>query len=233
MVKSMNKLVVLTGSGISAESGISTFRDAGGLWEKHKIEDVATPQAFARNPKKVLEFYNARRKQLKEVKPNDAHYTLVELEKYFHVTIITQNVDNLHERAGSKNIIHLHGELKKVRSTGKSNVLYNWEDDLHMGDQCEFGYQLRPHIVWFGEDVPMISTAVEIVQKADVFAVVGTSLEVYPAAGLAEYVEQSVPKYIVDPYTPVSANGFGWQIIKENAGTGVKKMATLMIANFS
>ncbi|NLF43459.1 MAG: NAD-dependent deacylase, partial [Bacteroidales bacterium] len=177
------KVVVLSGAGISAESGIKTFRDSDGLWENHNVNDVATPQAWKRNPELVQQFYNERRKQLSEVKPNDAHYALVKLEEKYDVQVITQNVDDLHERAGSSKVLHLHGELKKARSTKDENLIYDikgWE--LKMGDLCEKGSQLRPHIVWFGEAVPMIDTAALLSSKADIFIVVGTSLNVYPAA---------------------------------------------------
>ena len=192
----MEKIVVLTGAGISAESGVKTFRDNNGLWENHKIEEVATPEAWHNNPKLVLEFYNQRRKQLFEVEPNNGHKALVELENLFDVQIITQNVDDLHERAGSSNVIHLHGELKKVRSSSDSSLVYeldHWE--IKMGDNCEKGSQLRPHIVWFGEGVPMIEKAIDIVSQADILIVVGTSMVVYPAASLINYVSSEVPKY--------------------------------------
>ncbi len=196
----MKKLVVLTGAGISAESGISTFRDSGGLWEQYRIEDVATPEAWKNNPALVLEFYNQRRKQLLECKPNEAHYNLVKLEQYFDVQIITQNVDDLHERAGSKNILHLHGELRKAQSTVDPDIIYDidgWE--LKLGDKCEKGSQLRPFIVWFGEPVPKIVEAEKITENADIFVVIGTSLAVYPAAGLLQYVPPQSPIYIIDP----------------------------------
>lgn len=196
----MRKIVVLTGAGISAESGISTFRASDGLWENHKIEDVATPEAWERDPNLVLEFYNQRRKQLFEVEPNAGHLALVELEQFFNVEIITQNVDDLHERAGSKNVLHLHGELKKGRSTADASLvvdLTHWE--LKKGDVCLKGAQLRPHIVWFGEDVPEIVPAIKKVENADVLIVVGTSLNVYPAAGLINHTKPHIPIYLVDP----------------------------------
>jgi len=181
----MKRIVILTGAGMSAESGISTFRDNNGLWENHRIEDVASPEAWIRNPKMVLEFYNQRRKQLFEVEPNAGHHALVQLEEKYDVQIVTQNVDDLHERAGSSHVLHLHGELKKVRSTVDPSLIYelvHWE--LKLGDKCEKGSQLRPHIVWFGEAVPMIDKATELVKTADIFMVIGTSMVVYPAAGL-------------------------------------------------
>jgi len=196
------KIVVLTGAGISAESGISTFRDAGGLWEGHDIMEVASPQGWQKNPQLVLEFYNLRRRQLHQVKPNAAHIALAELEKDYEVYIVTQNVDNLHEAAGSTHVIHLHGELFKVRSTGDPRLVYEWKEDLKLGDVCEKGHQLRPHIVWFGEEVPMMDQAIHLARKADIFMVIGTSLVVYPAAGLIDYVDDSVPKFLIDPHVP-------------------------------
>jgi len=193
------KLVVLTGAGISAESGIKTFRDSDGLWEGHNVMDVATPEGWQANPLLVLDFYNQRRRQLHEVQPNLGHLLLAELEKDFDVFIITQNVDNLHEKAGSTNILHLHGELLKVRSTEDENHILDWEDDLNLGHTDNNGHQLRPHIVWFGEDVPALQHALELTQQADIFAVIGTSLQVYPAAGLIEYANPQIPIFYIDP----------------------------------
>lgn len=196
----MKRIVVFTGAGMSAESGIKTFRDSDGLWENHPVEEVATPQAWARNPQLVMDFYNARRKQMREVEPNKGHLALVELEKIFDVQIITQNVDNLHERAGSSKVLHLHGELSKVRSTKNSSFIYtpeNWE--VKLGDLAEDGAQLRPHIVWFGEQVPMFEKAIRIAETADMMVVVGTSLVVYPAASLIEYVPHTAPIILIDP----------------------------------
>lgn len=224
------KIVVLTGAGISAESGIRTFRDSDGLWEEYRIEDVATYEAWLKNQELVLEFYNQRRKQLYEVEPNAAHYALAKLEQIYNVQIITQNVDDLHERAGSKNVLHLHGELKKARSTVDENLIYDikgWE--LKKGDLCEKGYQLRPHIVWFGEDVPMIITAAELSAKADIFMVIGTSLNVYPAAGLINYVHHSVPKYLVDPNAKDNYYIRNLIIIKEKAGKAVPEIVEKLI----
>ncbi|NJM79580.1 MAG: NAD-dependent deacylase [Flavobacterium sp.] len=195
----MKKLVVLTGAGISAESGIKTFRDADGLWEGHDVMEVASPEGFRKNPELVLDFYNKRRAQLKEVQPNKAHLILAQLEAYFEVHIVTQNVDDLHERAGSKNIIHLHGELLKVRSINNTTIFYEWTTDIKMGDTDKHGSQLRPHIVWFGEEVPEIENALTIVEQADYLAVVGTSLQVYPAAGLINYAKQHIPVFYIDP----------------------------------
>lgn len=193
------KLVVLTGAGISAESGIKTFRDADGLWEGHNVMDVATPEGWYRNPELVLDFYNQRRKQLQEVQPNDGHKILAELENDFEVQIITQNVDNLHEKAGSSTVLHLHGELLKVRSTKNSNSILDWDKDLYLGDLDNLGNQLRPHIVWFGEEVPALEEAITIVEKADILIIIGTSLQVYPAASLMNFARPNVPVYYIDP----------------------------------
>lgn len=195
----MKKLVVLSGAGISAESGIKTFRDADGLWEGHDIMEVASPIGFAKNPGLVLDFYNKRRAQLLEVQPNQAHSILAELQNEFDVHIITQNVDDLHERAGSNNVIHLHGELLKARSVYNEQIILDWKTDLFLGDVDQFGNQLRPHIVWFGEEVPEMDKGLEIVEQADILIVIGTSLQVYPAAGLINYVNQNIPVYYIDP----------------------------------
>lgn len=195
-------IVILTGAGISAESGISTFRDANGLWEGHDIMEVASPQGFATDPALVLDFYNQRRAQLLTVKPNAGHTALVSLEEKYDVTVVTQNVDNLHEEAGSTKVIHLHGELLKARSSADSNAIVDWTEDINIGTLAEDGSQLRPHIVWFGEDVPMISTAVEYASTADIFIIIGTSLQVYPAASLSQYVPLGTPIYLVDPNKP-------------------------------
>jgi NAD-dependent deacetylase len=193
------KLVVLTGAGISAESGIKTFRDSDGLWEGHDVMEVATPEGWYKNPELVLDFYNQRRKQLKEVTPNLGHQILAELEKDFDVHIITQNVDDLHERAGSSKVLHLHGELLKVRSSQNPNYILDWNDDLFMTHLDDKGNQLRPHIVWFGEEVPALEEAIDIAEQADYFAVIGTSLQVYPAAGLISYTPASAPLFYIDP----------------------------------
>ncbi len=219
----MKKLVVLTGSGISAESGLKTFRETGGLWENYDVMEVASYEGWERNPELVLRFYNERRAQLENAQPNAGHFGLVELEKHFDVHIITQNVDNLHERAGSKKVLHLHGILTKVESTGDPFLIYDiGYKPVHMGDECEKGYQLRPHIVWFGEPVPAIGEAAKISAEADLFAVVGTSLVVYPAAGLIGYVPAGTPVYLIDP-NPVSVPLSGKvEFIKKGAGEGVK-----------
>jgi len=197
------KLVVLTGAGISAESGIKTFRDSDGLWEGHDVMEVATPEGWHKNQELVLDFYNKRRQQLKEVNPNLGHIILAELEKDFDVYIITQNVDDLHERAGSTNVLHLHGELLKVRSTQNKNLILDWTEDLQTGDLDTNGHQLRPHIVWFGEEVPALEEAIDITETADYFAVIGTSLQVYPAAGLIAYTPSTTPVFYIDP-KPIS-----------------------------
>lgn len=221
------RIVVLTGAGISAESGIKTFRDSDGLWENHRIEDVATPEGWARNPELVLEFYNQRRAQLLEVQPNEGHRALAELEKDFDVHIITQNVDDLHERAGSTRVTHLHGELRKVRSVRYPDLIYEWDKDVILGDFCERGAQLRPHIVWFGEAVPMLEPAAALASQADIFIIVGTSLQVYPAASLMVYANPDIPFYYVDPCPQVNfelARMPNLTVIAEPASTGVKKV---------
>ncbi len=225
----MKKLVVLTGAGISQESGIQTFRDADGLWHDHRIEDVACPEAWERNPHLVLDFYNLRRKQLYEVEPNEAHIALAKLEKTYEVQIITQNVDDLHERAGSTRVLHLHGELKKVRSTIDKSLVYTLEGwELKFGDLCEKGSQLRPHIVWFGEPVPNIIDATSMVRRADILLIIGTSLKVYPAAGLLNYVPSAVPKYLIDPKAESQYYLQNLTIIREKATVGVGKFIDLL-----
>jgi NAD-dependent deacetylase len=227
----MKKLVVLSGAGISAESGIATFRDAGGLWEGYKIEDVATPEAWHKNKALVLDFYNQRRRKAHEVKPNRGHEILVELEKHFDVTIITQNVDDLHERAGSSRVIHLHGSLFESRSTKNPALVYKIKGtELNIGDTCELGSQLRPNIVWFGEAVPMIEVAADIASDADVFLVAGTSMVVYPAAGLIDYVPDHVPKYVVDPKKPEILHVPNLEFIVDKASTGMEKVQRILVA---
>lgn len=225
----MKKLVVLTGAGISAESGIKTFRDSDGLWEGHNVMEVASPEGYAKNPELVLDFYNQRRKQLLEVSPNKAHLNLVELEKYFDVDIITQNVDDLHERAGSKKVLHLHGELLKVRSSIDENIILDWSKDLILGDLCSKNSQLRPHIVWFGEMVPMLDTAIEITEQADILVIIGTSMQVYPAASLINFIQQNIPIYFIDPKPSVNENGFNnLKIIKDIASCGTIELIKLL-----
>ena len=216
------KLVVLTGAGISAESGIKTFRDSDGLWEGHNVMDVATPEGWRKNPELVLDFYNQRRKQLLEVQPNLGHQILAEMERDFDVHIITQNVDDLHERAGSTNVLHLHGELLKVRSVKNTNAILDWKTDIFLGDRDANGDQLRPHIVWFGEDVPALDAAISITQTADYFAVIGTSLQVYPAAGLVDFTKRTTPLFYIDP-KPASIPNLknSIELIPMNATDGV------------
>lgn len=227
------KIVVLSGAGMSAESGISTFRDAGGLWEGHRVEEVASPEGWYKNQDLVLDFYNKRRAQLKEVTPNAGHTALIRLEEKFNTMIITQNVDDLHERAGSKHVVHLHGELRKVRSIGPKQTIYPWEEDVHTGDVCEDGYQLRPHIVWFGEEVPMIAKAAQYVSEADVLLIIGTSLQVYPAAGLIGYAPQECKMYYVDP-NPHSSYELQVRkhavILPEKASVGVPKVVQELLS---
>ncbi len=227
----MKRIVVLTGAGISAESGIPTFRDSNGLWENYRIEDVATPQAWASNPALVLDFYNQRRRGVQQAQPNAGHLSLVDIEKHFELHIITQNIDDLHERAGSKNVLHLHGEILKSRSTNNwQPKIYNCTGDILIGDKCEDGYQLRPHIVWFGEEVPMIETASHLVSQADVLMVVGTSMQVYPAAGLVNYAPSGVPVYVIDKKIPEAAElNPDWILIEEAAGVGVQKAFKLLL----
>ncbi len=225
----MQSLVVLSGAGMSAESGIPTFRDMGGIWEQYDVTQVASPEAWRANPELVLEFYNQRRKKLFESEPNNGHLILAELEQWFNVQIITQNVDDLHERAGSKQILHLHGELKKARSTGNPNLVYELKHwGLKLGDVCEKGYQLRPHIVWFGEAVEAIGQAQAIASIADIFVVVGTSLNVYPAAGLVHYVRKGVPVFVVDPAKPLLGNNNNVTYITEKASTGLMKLKEML-----
>lgn len=225
------RLVVLSGAGISAESGIQTFRDADGLWMGHDVMQVASPEGWARNPDLVLEFYNARRKQLLEVEPNAGHRALVDLEKDFEVIVVTQNVDDLHERAGSREVLHIHGELRKVRSTRYPNLVYAWDAPLYLGDLCERGAQLRPHIVWFGEEVLMMERAASEVALADILLVVGTSLQVYPAAGLLYHAAPSADIYYVDP-KPAPLDGAlkaRATVIPESGGTGLPRLRDLLM----
>lgn len=220
----MQKIVVLTGAGISAESGISTFRDADGLWEGHDVMSVASPQGWDNDQELVLDFYNQRRRQLKEVNPNDAHHAIKKLEAKYEVVVITQNVDNLHERAGSSHIIHLHGELNKVRSTGNKRLVYDWDGDLKTGDLGEDGFQLRPHIVWFTEIVPMLEPAIQQCETGDIFIIIGTSMQVYPAASLISFAPKFSQIYYVDPNPHISHElsvRKGLKIIKQKATIGV------------
>jgi NAD-dependent deacetylase len=230
------KIVVLSGAGISAESGIATFRDSNGLWEGHDVMEVASPMGWAKNPALVLEFYNQRRKQALSAEPNEGHKALAQLEKHFDVTIVTQNVDNLHEKAGSSNVIHLHGELFKARSTADPNLIYEMKGwQLNIGDTCEKGSQLRPHIVWFYEDVPMMEHAIYEALSADIFIVVGTSMVVYPAAGLIDYVNKEVPKYVIDVKIPnIQTHRYhNLHLIEDKASTGLPQLAKKLVEKFA
>jgi NAD-dependent deacetylase len=226
----MKKLIVLTGAGISAESGISTFRDSDGLWEHYRVEDVATVEGFERNPKLVLDFYNQRRRDTLSCKPNYGHVGLVELEKYFEVDIITQNIDNLHERAGSTSVLHLHGELMKARSSKNEDLIVDLleDKDIQLGDKAPDGSQLRPFIVWFGESVPNITQAISLVEDADVFLIVGTSLNVYPAASLVNYVRRGFPIYLIDPKPVVVPDNRNLTVFQMGASEGMKKFVSEM-----
>lgn len=228
------KLVVLTGAGMSAESGIKTFRDSDGLWENHRIEEVCTPEALARNPELVIGFYNQRRKQLYEAQPNTGHKGLADLEAFFDVQIITQNIDDLHERAGSSKVLHLHGELKKVRSSRNPDLIYDldgWE--LKPGTKAPDGSPLRPHVVFFGEAVPNIEPATELVRQADLFVVIGTSLAVYPAASLLHYAPEGIPVFVIDPKIPKQAHRSGFQLIEKGASEGVADLMKLLTIPFN
>ena len=222
------KLVVLTGAGISAESGLRTFRDSNGLWEGYNIEDVATPRAWKKNPQLVLDFYNERRKNVLDAKPNAAHTGLAALEKDFDVYIITQNIDDLHERGGSSNVLHLHGEILKMRSEQNMRLISEITADILLGDKAADGAQFRPHIVWFEEPVPMIEMAIPLVQQADIFALVGTSLAVYPAAGLINYANPSIPKFIIDKSVPHTSSIGNLTKIEKPATTGVQDLTSLL-----
>jgi len=225
----VKKLVVLTGAGVSAESGLRTFRDSDGLWEGYNIEDVATPRAWKKDPQLVLEFYNYRRKNVLEAQPNAAHIGLAELEKKFDVHIITQNIDDLHERAGSTKVLHLHGEIFKMRSERNEDLIYDIRGDIKFGDKAEDGTQLRPHIVWFEEPVPKIEEAVPIVYGADILVVVGTSLVVYPAAGLVNYTAFDVPKYIIDKKIPYVSSLSNLTVIEKPATEGVTELLAILL----
>ena len=226
----MKHIVVLTGAGISAESGIKTFRDADGLWEGHDVMEVATPEGFAANPELVLDFYNQRRAELNTVKPNQAHIDLAQLEEKFKVSIITQNVDDLHERAGSTNVTHLHGELLKARSTFDKNDIQTWKKDINLGDLCKKGHQIRPHIVWFGEDVPMLDKAIQICKNTDVLIIIGTSMQVYPAASLMHYAPQNTPTYFIDPKPNMESNK-NLTVIAKPATIGLGVVKNLLDSN--
>lgn len=232
----MNKIpniVILTGAGVSAESGIRTFRDGNGLWEDHNVMDVASPEGWRRDPEMVLRFYNARRAQLKEVQPNAAHDAIQKLEKHFTVNVITQNVDDLHQRAGSTNVLHLHGQLTKARSTGDPNLIYDWTEDLNVGDLCESGHQLRPHIVWFGESVPALDEAIGITSKSDIVIIIGTSLQVYPAASLFAYAPPESQIFYIDPQPAENLESRSrqhFETIAKPASIGVPELAAQLVA---
>jgi len=221
-------LVVLTGAGVSAESGLKTFRDSGGLWMGYDVYEVASPQGWQKNPELVLDFYNQRRKEVAKALPNAAHKAIADLQSNYNVIIITQNIDDLHERAGSKNIIHLHGEIFKMRSENDENTFYEIKDDIHFGETAPDGFQLRPHVVWFGEQVPMIEKAAAFLQTADIFMLVGTSLQVYPAAGLIDFLPAGIPKYIIDKNPPSVPTEHNFIIIKKPATTGVEEVKKLI-----
>lgn len=228
----MKKIVVLTGAGMSADSGLKTFRDSGGLWEGFDINEVATVEAWQKDPERVLEFYNKRRRQIYEVEPNEGHRALARLEEDFDVTIITQNVDNLHERAGSTDVLHLHGELSKARSVNDESQVYEIGDsEIELGDTADDGGQLRPHVVWFGEMVPNMEKAAQIVPEAEILIVIGTSLVVYPAAGLVNYAPDEIPKYIIDPSTPELYDYSEWEHIRKRAAEGTPELVEKMIGN--
>ncbi len=229
---SKKKIVILTGAGISAESGIQTFRDADGLWEGHDVMEVASPQGWKKNRELVLDFYNQRRAQLHEVEPNAAHFALADLDEHFEVCVITQNVDDLHERSGQKRVLHLHGELLKARSSMDPSIIVDWPKDITTDDKCPKGSQLRPHIVWFGESVPELEKAAAITSMADVMMIVGTSLQVYPAASLSAYVPDGTPIFYVDPRPQLNyelQKAKNLTVIEENATTGVRKVVDIMI----
>lgn len=230
----MKNIVILTGAGISAESGIKTFRGSDGLWENHKVTDVATPEAWERDPQLVLRFYNERRKQIREVLPNKAHLALVELEKHFNVEIVTQNIDDLHERAGSSKVMHLHGEINQSRSSLDSNLIYPIVDvEMKMGEHCELGSQLRPNIVWFGEAVPMIEQAIPLMHKADIAIVIGTSLQVYPAAGLLDFISDNTKIFNIDPNSVITSSLENLTIIKKKAGDAVPQLVDELLSDLN
>lgn len=227
----MKKIAILTGAGISVESGIRTFRDSGGLWEEHRIEDVASPEGWRKNMFLVLDFYNKRRRQLLQCEPNRAHFALAKLEQRYEVTIITQNVDDLHERSGSSRVIHLHGELLKSRSTLDENLVYDCNDDILSGDKCEKGSQLRPHIVWFGETVPKMEEAIPVIREADILIIVGTSLLVYPAAGLINYSKYEATKWLIDPSNIPLSGIPNLNFINKKATVGVNYLVNYLLEN--
>lgn len=221
-------LIVLTGAGISAESGLKTFRDSDGLWMGYDVYEVASPQGWQKDPELVLNFYNQRRKEVAKALPNKAHKGIADLEKDFNVTVITQNIDDLHERAGSKNVVHLHGEIFKMRSENDPDTFYEIKDDISFGQKAPDGFQLRPHVVWFGEPVSMIEEAAKILARADVFILVGTSLQVYPAAGLIDFLPPGIPKYIIDKNPPYIPRHYNFIVIEKPATEGVEEVKKLI-----
>lgn len=227
----MKRIVILTGAGISAESGIKTFRDADGLWEGYDVMEVASPLGWEKNKELVLDFYNQRRRQLLQVQPNEAHKALVKLEEKFDVQIVTQNIDDLHERAGSSNVTHLHGELLKARSTFDENLIFDWKNDICIGDFCEHHSQLRPHVVWFGEAVPMFEKALQITEEADILLIIGTSMQVYPAAGLVDFAPEEIPIFFVDPKPAISERNF-LEVIPEKAEEGVPALVKRLLSEY-
>ena len=226
------KIVVLTGAGVSAESGLRTFRDSDGLWEEHRIEDVASPEGWRNNMQLVLDFYNQRRRDVLNAKPNEAHFAIAQLEEKFEVVVVTQNIDNLHERAGSTNVIHLHGEILKSRSTVDAKLIYKCEGDILIGDKCEKGSQLRPFIVWFNEAVPMIEVAAKEVSAADIFIIVGTSLQVYPAAGLINYAHPTIQKYLIDPNIPDVSFVRNISCIEKKGSEGLRDLVEILFKKY-
>jgi NAD-dependent deacetylase len=222
-------LIILTGAGISAESGLKTFRDSDGLWMGYDVYEVASPQGWQKNPELVLDFYNQRRNEVTKALPNAAHKGIADLENDFKVTIITQNIDDLHERAGSKNVIHLHGEIFKMRSEKDANTFYEIKDEIHFGDKAPDGFQLRPHVVWFGEQVPLIEEAAKVLSTADIFILAGTSLQVYPAAGLIDFLPPGIPKYIIDKNPPLILPHHNFRVIKKPATEGVEEVKKILI----
>jgi NAD-dependent deacetylase len=230
---SKKNLIVLTGAGISAESGLKTFRDSDGLWMGYDVYEVASPQGWQKNPEFVLDFYNQRRKEVAKALPNAAHKGIADFENYFNVTVITQNIDDLHERAGSKNVIHLHGEIFKMRSEKDENTFYEIRDEIHFGEKAPDGFQLRPHVVWFGEKVPMIEKAVKVLPAADIFILAGTSLQVYPAAGLIDFLPPKIPKYIIDTDPPLILPNHNFMIIKKPATEGVEEVKSILIKSLN
>jgi NAD-dependent deacetylase len=225
----MKHIVVLTGAGISAESGLKTFRDSDGLWNGYNVYEVATPEGYKKNPKLVLDFYNMRRKEVAAALPNTAHISIASLQQHFNVTVITQNIDDLHERAGSKNVIHLHGEIFKMRGEKDTDTFYEIKGDINLGDIAPDKTQFRPHVVWFNEQVPMIAKATEVISDADIFILAGTSLQVYPAAGLIDFLPSDVPKYIIDKQPPDTPPHHNFHIIKKTATEGVGELVKMLI----